>query len=308
MTMHKERLHGMLLVLLASMCWGTSGTIQALAPEGISTLSMGAVRITMSGTVLLAWCRWREGSLAFLRRASIPALLVTTVGLAGFQFTFFGALRLTGVSIGTMITIGASPVIAGLLGALVEREPLSARWCFSTLVALSGCALLIFGGASGPIAPDLRGVALAFFASFCYSLMGLGLKMQGRRLTDIQATAAATGLSLIVGVPALLLLNPSWIFTGSGVVLVFSLGLVTMVFPILFFSMGLRKIFLRDAYTIALSEPVTAFVLSALVLGERLSLVSVSGAALICCGILLLPITSENGKSLSAPEQGAGVQ
>ncbi len=323
----KERLHGMLLVFLASTCWGTTGTLQALAPEGVSTLSMGALRIVMAGSVLLAWCILREGGTGFLRKTSLPALLVGMTGLIGFQFSFFAALRLAGVSIGTMITIGSSPVIAGALGALVIREPLSFRWFLSTLVAISGCALLILGGVSGPAATDPSAIVLAtetiaesdrpgflaaslsfagpvllaLFASFCYALMGLGLKMQGRRLDTVQATAVTAGASMIVGIPALLLLDPSWIFTARGCVLAFFLGFVTMVFPICFFSMGLRKIFLRDAYTVSLSEPITALLLSALVLGERLAPLSIGGAALILCGILLLPAGREGGDGSLEP-------
>ena len=128
------------------MCWGTTGTLQALAPEGAPPLTVGSIRITLSALILLPWCVWRDGGIGFLRRTSLPALLVGVAGLVGFQFSFFTALKLTGVSIGTMIAIGASPMFAGALGSLVQREPLSVRWFISTAVAVFGCALLVLGG------------------------------------------------------------------------------------------------------------------------------------------------------------------
>ncbi len=127
----KERLYGVFLVLMASMCWGTTGTLQALAPEGAPPLTVGSIRITLSALILLPWCVWRDGGIGFLRRTSLPALMVGVAGLVGFQFSFFTALKLTGVSIGTMIAIGASPMFAGAPGSLVQREPLSARWFVS---------------------------------------------------------------------------------------------------------------------------------------------------------------------------------
>ena len=291
----KERLYGVFLVLMASMCWGTTGTLQALAPEGAPPLTVGSIRIALSALILLPWCVWRDRGIGFLRRTSLPALMVGVAGLVGFQFSFFTALKLTGVSIGTMIAIGASPMFAGALGSLVQREPLSARWFLSTAVAVSGCALLVLGGSSGPMLLDPLGIALAFAAAFFYALMGLGFKMQGATLNDTQTIAVTTGTALIVALPVLFALDSSWIFTRAGLGISFSLGFATMALPMSLFSLGLRKIYLRDAYTISLAEPLTACILSALVLGERLSPLSIGGAALIFCGILLLPVSSEGG-------------
>lgn len=286
----KNRVQGMILVLLASMCWGTTGTLQELAPPGTPPLTVGSARIFISAILLLGWCAWRDGGLGFLRRTSIPALLVSVVGLVGFQFSFFTALKLTGVSVGTMIAIGASPMFAGALGSFVQREPLSARWFLSTLVAMAGCTLLVLGGSSGPMVLEPRGIALSFTAAFCYALMGLGFKMQGARLNDTQTIAVATGAASFIALPVLLTLDSSWMFSGAGSAVAFSLGFATMALPMSLFSLGLRKIYLRDAYTISLAEPLTACVLSALILGERLTPVSIGGAALILCGILLLPV------------------
>ena len=294
-TPRNERLYGILLVLLASMCWGTTGTLQELAPEGAPPLTIGSIRIALSGLILLPWCAWRDGGLGFLRRTSIPALLIGVAGLTGFQFAFFTALKLTGVSIGTMIAIGASPMFAGALGSLVQREPLTKRWFASTLTAMLGCALLVFGGTSGQMLLDPWGIALAFFAAFCYALMGLGYQMQGVRLNDTQTIAVTTGTASFIALPVLLALDSSWIFSVRGLAVAFSLGFATMALPMSLFSMGLRKIYLRDAYTISLAEPLTACILSALVLGERLSSISIGGALLIFCGILLLPVASEGG-------------
>jgi len=290
----KDRIQGMILVLLASMCWGTTGTLQALAPAGAPPLTVGAIRILLSGVILLAWCGWKNRGFGFLREVKPVALFIGVTGMMGFQFAFFTALKLTGVSIGTMIAIGASPIAAGALGALVEREPLSPRWALSTGVAILGCALLVLGGSSsGNISLHWGGVGLSFLAAFCYAVMGLGLKQQGTVLPATEATAVTTGAAIAVGLPVLLLLDSSWIFSPRGAVIAFTLGFATMAFPMSLFTFGLKKIFLRDAYTISLAEPLTACILSAVVLGERLSTVSLAGAGLIFLGILLLPASEE---------------
>lgn len=289
----RDRIQGITLVLLASFCWGTTGTHQALAPVGTPPLTVGAIRIVISGVILLSWCAFRTGSLAFLKKTNPAALFAGVTGIMGFQFCFFTALKFTGVAMGTMIAIGASPIFAGLLGAVTEREPLSKRWMLSTLVAVSGCVLLVLGGRGGSIALHWGGVALAFLAAFFYALMGLGLKRQGNFLGAVEATAVTTGAGILVGLPVLLYFDSSWIFTLRGAAIALSLGFATMAFPMSIFTYGLKKIFLRDAYTLSLAEPLTACLLSAFVLGERLSLASMAGAALIFLGLLLLPAPEE---------------
>ncbi len=130
-----------------------------------------------------------------------------------------------------MIAIGASPMFAGALGSFVQKEPLSARWFLSTLVAVLGCTLLVLGGSSGPMVLEPRGIALSFTAAFCYALMGLGFKMQGAKLNDTQTIAVATGAATVIALPVLLTLDSSWIFSGAGFAVAFSLGFATMALP-----------------------------------------------------------------------------
>ncbi len=290
----RERLKGMAMVLLAGLCWGTTGTLQEFAPAGAHPLTVGSVRIVLSGIMLLGFSAFSKEGLSFLRRTLLRPLLMGAAGLAGFQFCFFTALKLTGVSVGTLIAIGAAPMFAGVLGYWAEKEPLSKRWFLSTAVAISGCVLLILGGKGGNIQLHGGGITLAFLGSFLFALMGLGLKQQGDALTSVQAATVTTGAAMIIGLPVLLLLDASWILSPRGAAVGFSLGFLTMAFPLCIFSLGLRRIFLRDAYTLSLAEPLTACVLSAAVLGERLSVPSLGGVVLIFLGILLLPASQEN--------------
>ena len=286
MTANAERIKGMLLVMTASMSWGTTGILQALAPEGTHPLTVGAVRVVLASFVLMLYVKWKGGSvIAILRKPPLFFLAITAIGVMGYQFTFFPALLLTGVSVGSMIAIGAAPVIAGIMGAVFEREPLSGRWFLSTAIAIIGCALLLGFGSSKDMAVNAKGASLAFLAAFCYATLGLGMKRLGTCLDTVETATAATTASLVFGLPALILFNPMWIFTPRGLAVASALGVLTEALPMCFFAVGLKKIFLRDAYTLSLFEPLTACGLSALILGERLAPLPLFGAVLILCGI-----------------------
>ena len=288
-----ERLKGMFFVMMSSMSWGTSGILQAFAPAGAHPLTVGAVRVVFAGFFLAAYMLVKgDGVLPAFRKTPFVPLLITVTGVMGYQFAFFTALTLTGVSIGSMIAIGASPIVAGVFGALFEREPLSGRWAVSTIVAITGCVLLLGGGSSGSLAINWTGAALALLAAFCYALLGLGMKRLAARLTTAETATVTTVASLAIGIPVIIAFGPSWIFTPRGFAVASALGVLTEALPMFLYATGLRMVYLRDAYVVSLVEPLTACLLSALLLGERLTPVSLAGAAFILCGVLMISPSS----------------
>src|SRR3954467_10904 len=115
-------------VLLAAVCFGTTGTAQALGPAA-SPVAVGAARIVLGGTLLVVIARGMG--------VRIPRLDATVLGIAVaiaiYQLSFFAAVKITGVAIGTVVAIGTGPAAAGLLGRLVNGERLTPRWALGTL-------------------------------------------------------------------------------------------------------------------------------------------------------------------------------
>ena len=110
-TPESSTLSGPLFILLAAMLWGTTGTSQALAPAEASSLTIGALRLLIGATTLFGLAVWRGG---FRQRAHWPLLLTAIAGAttASYQVLFFNGVRLAGVAVGTVITIGSSPIFA----------------------------------------------------------------------------------------------------------------------------------------------------------------------------------------------------
>ena len=150
-----------LQVLLAAICFGTTGTAQAIGPGG-SPVAVGAARIVFGGLLLVLVARGL--------RVRLPRIGAGLVGMACavavYQLSFFAAVRLTGVAVGTVVAIGTGPAAAGVLGRLVNGERLSARWAQATALAAFGVLLLAGdGGAS----VDPTGVALAVTSGVGYA-------------------------------------------------------------------------------------------------------------------------------------------
>src|SRR3954465_4975337 len=109
-----------LQVLLAALCFGTTGTAQALGPDGLAPAGVGAARILVGGALLAAVAVLAGGSLRALPR---PPVLAAAAGVAAYQLCFFAAVADTGVAVGTIVALGSAPALAGALEWALESRP-----------------------------------------------------------------------------------------------------------------------------------------------------------------------------------------
>lgn len=103
---------GPLLIILSGLCFSTTGTTQALSPEGATPLVIGALRLLVGSLALLGWCAIGK-RLPDLRTWPLGKTFLAAMGVLGYQLCFFMALKYTGVAVGTVVGIGATPIMAG---------------------------------------------------------------------------------------------------------------------------------------------------------------------------------------------------
>jgi DME family drug/metabolite transporter len=171
---------GRLLVLAATVLWGTTGTALAFAPPGVQPAAVGAVRIALGGLALLVLAALR-GELR--TGGGWPPLATATaaVVIAAYQPFFFAGVARTGVALGTIVAIGSTPVWAGTIGFLFRGEKPTVRWGIATALSVSGCALLLLGGARGGVSVDASDILFALAAGACYGAYATASK---RLLTE----------------------------------------------------------------------------------------------------------------------------
>jgi DME family drug/metabolite transporter len=269
-----------LQVLLAAICFGTTGTAQAIGPAG-SPVAVGAARIVFGGLLLVLVAR---GLRVRLPRIGAP-LLGMAAAVAVYQLSFFAAVRLTGVAVGTVVAIGTGPAAAGLLGRLVNGERLSARWAQATGLAAIGVLLLAGdGGAS----VDLTGVALAVASGVgyaTYTVLSKRMLDAGEAPEGVMAAGFGGGGLLLL--PALIVAGPGFLGTPGGLAMIAYLAAIPTALAYVLFSRGLRHISSGETATIVLAEPLTAG-LGVIALGEHPSPTAGVGALLVLAGLLVL--------------------
>jgi len=287
-----------LQVVLAAICFGTTGTAQALGPAA-SPVAVGAARIVLGGALLVAIARAAGIRIPRIDRT----VLVIAVGVCVYQLSFFAAVKLTGVAVGTVVAIGSGPAAAGLLGRLVNGERLTGRWALATLCAAAGVALLA-GDGGGTVDP--AGVGLAIAAGVGYATC----TVLSRRLIVAGAApegvmAAGFGGAAVLLVPVLAIAGPGFLATPGGFGLALYLGAIPTALAYVLFSRGLRSLTSGETATIVLVEPVTAAALGVAALGEQASLTAGIGAALVLAGLAVLAVPLRRTAARAAVEPEA---
>jgi drug/metabolite transporter, DME family len=274
------------LVLLSALCFGTTGTAQALGPHA-SPAAIGAARVLVGGFLLVLVAR------RFAPRVAAPwsarVVVAGAAAVAGYQLAFFAAVNETGVAVGTVVAIGSGPVFAGLLGRVIRHESLSARWWAATALAVSGVILLIAAGSAAHVRPG--GVLLALAAGLCYATYTVGAKgLLAAGHAPEAVMARLFGIAAVGLLPVLIVNQPGDLASAGGVALAIYLGAIPTALAYVLFARGLRHLPAGEVATLTLAEPLTAAALGAVVLGERPGVLSFGGVALVLAGLAALAL------------------
>jgi DME family drug/metabolite transporter len=270
-------------VLAGAALFGTIGTAQAVGPDAPPP-QLAAVRLLVAG-LLLMLLALGTGHLAQLSRSVRESpTWWAGLGQAGFNLCFLGAMVETGVAVGTLVAIGATPILTGLVTRQVSR-----LWLTATCVAVTGLVLLVGGQAAGDAGASVPGIALALGASASYATYIIaGNAALARGLPVQPYLAVAFCVAALLTAPLLVCGDLTWLWTGRGALLVLYMALVPTVLAYSLFNRGLAGVRPSTASTLGLIEPVVAACLAVVVVGERLSALGVAGAVLVVVGLVLI--------------------
>ncbi|TNB76366.1 EamA/RhaT family transporter [Arthrobacter sp. BB-1] len=295
---HRVPLWGALCVAAASVLWGTTGTAATFAPA-VSPLAVGAVAMGVGGLLQALYAvnaitgQW-PGLLDRWRLVSLGAVAVAVYPLA-----FYSSMRLSGVAVGTVVSIGSAPVAAALIERFADGKPLSRRWAAGAFLGVMGAALLssagqgheqaATSGSPGETWTPLAGIALGLVAGATYALYSWAAhRIIGGGISSRAAMGTVFGLGGLLLMPVLLAtgapLLESWTNFSVGAYM----ALVPMFAGYVLFGWGLARVRASTATGISLLETVVAAVLAVLVVGERLPLHGWLGAAVVIFSLFIL--------------------
>jgi drug/metabolite transporter (DMT)-like permease len=278
-------------VLLVACCWATQGVAYELILDGIQTdgLTVVTLRAITSMAVLWGWLAVTDRSALKIPRADLPAFaLLGFVAITIFYPALFYAYAWTGVSVATTL-LYLAPALVALGAAMFLGEALTRGKGMALMLTFVGSALVLEVTQPANLTGNAAGIALGLVsaASYAtYNLLGKHL-LRRHRMATVLAAYLLLGTLLLL---ALKLIVAPWTWPDSGEALTIGLytGVMTTLVPITLFTFGLSRLPSGDATILLTFEPVVAFVLAAVVLGESLNAGQWLGVAAVLGGVALL--------------------
>lgn len=248
----------------------------------------GMLQAAVAGRALVA----NKAALAHMRRT----LVLGAVAVAVYPLAFYSSMRLAGVAIGTVVSIGSAPVASAVLERVVTGTPLRWRWGIGTALGGIGAVLLCVtrGGVSGtdPVIGVVLGV-VAGVAYAAYSFAATRLMRGG--VARSAAMGAAFGLGGILLIPVMVVTGAPIFASAGNLSVSLYMALIPMFIGYLLFGSGLWRVPSSTATTLSLAEPVVAAILAVVIVQETLSGFGWVGMAMIALCIVVL--VAPNGRT-----------
>lgn len=284
------RPRGILTVLLACLCWSTSGIfISLISREGaISPVGIAFWRDLLTFIVLLLGILALKPSLLHIERRDLLWLaLMGSFSIGLFHVVWNISILVNGVAVSTVLQSNA-PMVVTIVAWLLWREPLTWRKLLAIFLALVGTALI--SRIDNILSQQIAGQA--FLLGLATALLYATMSLFGKKLAG--SYRPWTILVYIFGFATLTLL-PFQIGDGfttphtlAGIVYFIGMVLFTTIGGFALYTLSLRSLQASVASIVAIAEVPFASIVSYIVLAERLDLWQVSGGLLVIAGVLLL--------------------
>jgi len=298
------------LLGLSNALWGASWVVAKAALRELTPLQLSAWRMIVAGLILA------PVAMHYARRAALPrgtwlrlALLGLAQGVVSKYCAYWGVQHSTAADAGLLMAV--EPALTVALAALVLGERLGTARLASLLLGAAGAYLIVFQKTGWPA---LSGATVLGDGVF---ILGLTLEafysVFSKPLSERHPPMAVVAGSLVVALPVWIPIAaadaavhgwPAFSWTAWLAVAYFSVGCT--VFAYVVWVWALRRI---EAGAVALSvfvQPVVGTLAAVTLLGERLTVPTLAGAALVLASLALLVARRSPSARPAAPVASAG--
>lgn len=284
-------------MLLLAVMWGLSIPVTKLGLLSLPPLTLTALRFATAVPLLLLFAV-RGQRLAWRAVPRIAALGIVGISVGQVAQTF-GVVG-TSASVGTIIS-ATIPVFVVLFAALRLKQAVSGRQALGLFAAFAGIALVALGNgneASAAIETSVVGAGLMLLSALTIAFY----YVWSVELSYVYGTAAVVAWSTLLGSIGLLPWT-AWEMsrvpvhlTPEGIGAAVYLGVVVTVAGLFLWLSLLRTVPAHTAASVQYLQPVVGVAASAVMFGDRLGMLFITGTVLVLLA-LALTMTGRNSDS-----------
>lgn len=289
---------GTLICLTAGLLWGFSGVCgqYILQQKAITTTWLVPFRLVFAGLIMITIGFIKQGRqfAAVWKKDYLRLLIFALCGMTFCQFSYFSSIAASNA--GTATVLQQFSIIFVMIYTCFRNKKLpDKKELISLVLALIGAFLMATHGNIKTLVMSEAGLFWGFCNAFAVTLYTL-LPV---KLIKEYGALAVTGWAMVIGGIVLQLAFKPWTIEVTLDAQIISAVIIIIIFgTILPFAMYLRGVVLAGANrAVMLSnmEPMTAAILSALLLGQQFHFMDIIGSICILSTIFILSYKPKDG-------------
>ncbi|MBX7501673.1 DMT family transporter [Qipengyuania sp. YG27] len=297
-----------IIQLLSGMAlFGSATPLSKIIGQHFYIFTASALRMGIACIVLAPFTWWMTQCFARAKRSDFLVILaISAFGMVGFTATMLFGMRLTSGVVGSTI-MSATPAVTAGAAVLFFGAAMNGRKWGALALAVAGIAAinLLRNDTDGAGGAPLLGAALVAAAVCCEAAYTLLSKKLSNDISSLEATLAASLVAAILFVVLAMLFDPrpfdlSKVEIRASAALIFWGAATGGLAPVLWYN-GAREA--PEALTAGAMAimPISALVLSYVLLGETFRWSHLIGFGLVFAGLLLM-IKEHTRASLDKPQ------
>jgi drug/metabolite transporter (DMT)-like permease len=277
----------------AAVAWGGSVVAQKWALGSLSAVEVSVLRGMGALMLLVPLWWWQEGAITKVSVRDLWSMAALSLGVLGNHLLTLFGLRYIEAAVGGVI-IGAAPAITALLSSLLLHDvpfrvvALGCAVSFGGVALVSGAGQITGGGAH----PWLGGL-LVVLAQVCWALYSIGGRRIMERFSPLTVNWLTLAFSLVPQIPMLWtdqkalaaglesVVPSAWAAVAFLVIVPTALGQQAWLYGVKGVGPSRAGIFINLI-------PVSALLLSVMILDEALDAAKIVGIGLILTGVWLV--------------------
>lgn len=277
------------ILLVLSVLWGGSFFFIEVAIPTVAPLTLVLIRVVLAAAFLWAFLLVRRERLALPPGAAL-ALLVLALLNNVIPFSLF-AWAQEEISGGLASILNATTPIWGVVvaHAFTHDEKAGPAKVAGVLLGFAGVAVMTGADLLGQIGTNALAQIACLVSTLCYALAGVwARRFRAMGVTPIAVSTGQLSAAAIVMLPLVLVFEPPWLARAPSLeawwALIALALFCTSLAYILYFRL-LASAGATNSLLVTFLIPITAILLGALLLGERLEARHFAGMALIGAGL-----------------------
>ena len=277
----KSKFVGQAILILLTFIWGTTFPVMKIIVENIGFAYYVFLRFSIASIILAPYIFLRYKA-KILFKDMFPGIVLGILFLGGISFQGLG-IEYTSASNAAFIT-GLSVVFVYLIEVAIGGEKVSIQLLLAIILSIIGLYLLSFKDMFTPCIGDLIVLIGSFFWAFQIISVGrYSKKFDLSRLLFFEISSTALGSILLLS----FIKMPSLNNILDMIPYILYLSIFCTIFTNMLQLYGQKLVSNVEAAIIYLMEPVFAYILSFIMLGEQLSIRQFFGAFFIMLAMIL---------------------